>query len=96
MMDRKEIATHAIREAAYAVRREEIIISRETDDIIRHRQLCSCAKYPALEEAGRYYQAVLRVFDDVFDHWEGKYVPARQGANLAESEMGETVRDQVP
>ena len=59
MMDRKEIATHAIREAAYAVRREEIIASRMAGETISYRQTFSHMRFPALADA------------EVVGHWAG-------------------------
>ena len=96
MMDRKEIATAALEDAAYAVRREEIIASRATDDWISCRQSCSCAKFPDLDDAATYYWNVSRTFSDVFDHWEEAFDAKRAGSNRAEAEMGEPVRNQVP
>lgn len=96
MMSRKEIATAALEDAAYAVRREEIIASRETDDWISCRQSSSCAKFPDLDDAAKYYFSVSRALSPVFDHWEEAYDAKRAGSNRAEAEMGEPVKNQVP
>lgn len=96
MMDRKEIATAALEDAAYAVRREEIIASRVAGETLTCRQSSSCAKFPDLYDAAMYYWNVSRTFSDVFDHWEEAFDAKRAGSNRAEAEMGEPVRNQVP
>jgi len=95
-MDRKTIATNAVIEAAYAVRREEILASREAGETISNRQSCARAQYPALGEAARYYNNVRRTFKDVFENWEDEHDAARTGANRAETALGEPLTNQAP
>lgn len=96
MMDRKEIATAALEDAAYAVRREEIIASRATGETISCRQSHSRAKFPDLDEATHHYMAVSRTFSPVFDDYEEAFDAERAGSNRAETEMGEPVTNRVP
>ena len=96
MMDRKEIATAALEDAAYAVRREEIIASREAGETISCRQTFSYMRFPALANAECYYYSVSRVFSPVFGDYEEAFDAERAGSNRAETEMGEPVTNRVP
>ena len=96
MMNRKEIATAALEDAAYAVRREEIIASREAGETITCRQTFSCVKFPDLDAAASYYWSVSRAFSPVFDDYEEAFDAKRAGSNRAEAEMGEPVTNRVP
>lgn len=96
MMDRKEIATAALEDAAYAVRREEITASRKAGETISCRQPSSCVRFPALGDAERYYFSVSRVFSPVFGDFEEAFDAKRTGSNRAETEMGEPVTNRVP
>ena len=96
MMDRKEIATAALEDAAYAVRREEIIASREAGETITCRQTFSCVKFPDLDAAASYYWGVSRVFSPVFGDFEEAFDVKRSGSNRAEAELGEPVTHRDP
>ena len=95
-MDRKEIATAALEDAAYAVRREEIIASRMAGETISYRQTFSHMRFPALADAECYYYSVSRAFSPVFEDREEAFNAKRAGSNRAEAEMGEPVTNRVP
>lgn len=96
MMDRKMIAITALEDAAFAVRREEIIASRAAGETISNRQHSALLRFPDLSDAADYYVNVRHTFKKVFEDWEEEHDVIRRGAGWAEIGMGEPVTNRVP
>lgn len=84
-----------IEHAAYTVRREEILASRELGEGVSWRQNRGNL-LPNLRDAGRAYNSVRGALKEYLDSWEDDFAACARGAARAELEMGVEVTNLTP